>query len=1072
MNIRFLVASAAVFATVCARAAVPVVDISQDASRQVVIAEGTTTVYQGHPTTLLADDGKTMFCVWTIGHAGPCGPMARSDDGGLTWTRLDATLPAAYGETYRNCPTLQKIVGPDGKTRYFVFSAKVADNSKTTFATVIPDTLGLAILVSEDGGATWRDSPYQSQFWAAMPPTAMMRLKDGTTAIFGQMPKDSSKPEQEQQVWMAVSEDGGFTWGDPRTVAAASGKNLCEPCCIRSPDGTTLALLMRENNHTGRSMMCFSSDEGATWTTPVDTSAALTGDRHEAIALPDGRYLIAFRNRTVGDPLIGQYMAWVGTWEELVGGQEKGYRIRLLEHHGAAGNAGINGWPDTGYSGVELLADGTIVCTTYSRHFADSRLSSVVATRFKIAETDALLDQRGKGVFYVSTTGSDNANGRSWESAVQTLKKATDLAEAAEGGTVYIADGTYYPTEMLQPTKAVKYIGASGDATKVILNASQISSNARRLFNIQPGHGDDGFEVRYVTMCGCTFSASSGQPSGVAFFLFHGRISHCIVRDCSNGLTIGFIGGTGVIDNCLFYNNSYLNAQVNTLNGYGSGSPHAIVNCTFIAGSNSTSKPNVSVPDADAEEAKVINCVDCGSSVPLSGPEGCFVSCPAVGTQAFVGYPNDLSPIDAALWDAGVDVSEYGVPGAAVDLAGRRRVVGTRIDIGAYEQQRLVIGHALSTEVVGVPVEFSGACGTGSDIVWNFGDGTAEVQGKAVTHAFASAGSYCVRFRLASASDYSSGDTVRVKIVPAEANSVYVATTGSDSNPGTAAQPFATVAKAVTTLGTGTGNVFIKDGVYSLDGQLAPTGPIVISSLADDPTKVTLRPSVEGKRHLMGNTGIRCQMRSVTLTGAREMPFNNAGSVALLVDARLSNCIITGNSGGAGIVTLCGSAVAENCLFYNNVPVGNGEGRIFYATGIAGTSHFVNCTFLSTGHSFPAVAIDETADGWVVGCACFARESSAITVRKDRYVSCAGNFDNADSPRWVRTTAAEAFGKDGQWVPCKESPLINAGPTWAEYRANGGLSRVDLNGNKRRSGDRLDIGCCETKSTGFCILFR
>lgn len=75
-------------------------------------------------------------------------------------------------------------------------------------------------------------------------------------------------------------------------------------------------------------------------------------------------------------------------------------------------------------------------------------------------------------------------------------------------------------------------------------------------------------------------------------------------------------------------------------------------------------------------------------------------------------------------------------------------------------------------------------------------------------------------------------------------------------------------------------------------------------------------------------------------------------------------------------------------------------------------------------------------------------------------------------PRWVRTTAAEAFGKDGQWVPCKESPLIDAGPTWAEYRANGGLSKADLNGNRRRSGSRLDIGCCETRHTGFCIMFK
>ena len=106
---------------------VPVVDLSGDTARQTVIAAGTPEIYQGHPTTLLADDGRTMFCVWTIGHGGPCGAMARSTDGGLTWTRLDDRLPAVYARTHANCPTLQKVVGPDGRMRYCIFSAKAKE---------------------------------------------------------------------------------------------------------------------------------------------------------------------------------------------------------------------------------------------------------------------------------------------------------------------------------------------------------------------------------------------------------------------------------------------------------------------------------------------------------------------------------------------------------------------------------------------------------------------------------------------------------------------------------------------------------------------------------------------------------------------------------------------------------------------------------------------------------------------------------------------------------------------------------------------------------------------------------
>jgi len=357
----------------------PVVDISGDDSRQTVIAEGTQERYEGHPTTLLADDGKTMFCVWTKDHGGPCGPMARSDDGGRTWTRLDATLPPAYARTHRNCPVLQKVKGPDGVTRYFVYSAKWKEGR------------GLGILMSEDLGKGWVELPCQPQLSAGMPPTGLMALKDGTVALFGQVFKDQSqakdRPSDDQAVWMALSKDGGRTYGKMRIVMKAENRNLCEPCCLRSPDGKSLVLIARENRHTGRSMMCFSRDEGQTWTEPVDTPWALTGDRHEGVLLPDGRYVIAFRDQAVGSPTRGQYLAWVGTFDDLANGRNGQCRIRLLEHHRLPGSP----WWDTGYSGVERLPDGTIVCTTYTRHFDDERQSSVVSTRFKISEIDAKL---------------------------------------------------------------------------------------------------------------------------------------------------------------------------------------------------------------------------------------------------------------------------------------------------------------------------------------------------------------------------------------------------------------------------------------------------------------------------------------------------------------------------------------------------------------------------------------------------------------------------------------------------------------------------------------------------------
>jgi hypothetical protein len=62
-----------------------VIDISQQSEQHVVVAAGTESIYQGHPTTVLLPDKKTMFAVWSIAHGGPSGPIARSDDASLTW---------------------------------------------------------------------------------------------------------------------------------------------------------------------------------------------------------------------------------------------------------------------------------------------------------------------------------------------------------------------------------------------------------------------------------------------------------------------------------------------------------------------------------------------------------------------------------------------------------------------------------------------------------------------------------------------------------------------------------------------------------------------------------------------------------------------------------------------------------------------------------------------------------------------------------------------------------------------------------------------------------------------------
>jgi hypothetical protein len=300
-----------------------------------------------------------LFAVWSINHGGPAGPMARSDDGGLTWTRLDEQLPAGFRQ-HRNCPSIYRMVDPDGNERLWVFSAQP----------------NMPRIVSTDGGRTWQEMEPLG-FPCVMTFSSVIRLQDGTYAGFYHRRGGSSF-----QVIETRTEDGGVTWSNPRVIADVEGKDPCEPFVFRSPDGSELCCLMRENTHRHHSLVMFSRDDSQTWTQPVDTTWGLTGDRHMGVYTPDGRLVIAFRDQAPDSPTRGHFVAWVGRYDCLHRGGPGQCRIKLL--HSYAGG-------DCGYPGMELLPDGTIVATTYIKYRPGAEKHSVVSTRFTIRDIDRML---------------------------------------------------------------------------------------------------------------------------------------------------------------------------------------------------------------------------------------------------------------------------------------------------------------------------------------------------------------------------------------------------------------------------------------------------------------------------------------------------------------------------------------------------------------------------------------------------------------------------------------------------------------------------------------------------------
>ncbi len=344
---------------------VPTIDISGQKERHTIIATGTETIYQGHPTTVLMEDGKTIFCVWSFNHGGVAGPMAKSTDGGLTWEQVKS--PADWGNM-KNCPSIYRMIDKKGKERLMVYSAQ-------------PD---IAQTYSEDGGEIW--SPVKSMnIPCVMAFTSMVRLKNGDyLAMYNRRPQGQTGSPQ-NEVCQSISKDGGLTWETPRLILPNSENNIpCEPFVFYSPDNKQLACLIRDNKRDGHSLVIFSDDEGKTWSKPIETPWGLTGDRHIAQYAHDGRLVVTFRDMAPLSPTRGHFIIWVGHYNDLVHQTPGQYRVKLL--HSYAGS-------DCGYPGLEILPDGTFVATTYIKYEVGEKKHSIVSLRFRLDKMDCYITE-------------------------------------------------------------------------------------------------------------------------------------------------------------------------------------------------------------------------------------------------------------------------------------------------------------------------------------------------------------------------------------------------------------------------------------------------------------------------------------------------------------------------------------------------------------------------------------------------------------------------------------------------------------------------------------------------------
>ena len=352
---------------------IPTIDLSKQAHRQIVV-DREKGQYLGHPTTVLLEDKKTMLIVYPKGHGRGGVVYKRSNDGGLTWSSRIPT-PKSWS-TSKEVPTLHRVIDASGQKRLIMWSG------------LYPARLA----ISENDGDSWSELKPAGDWGGIVVMGCLEPLKTGKgnyMAMFhddGRFFKGAMKRESNPvfTLFKTFSKDGGLTWSYPEAILSRSDVHLCEPGIIRSPDGKQLCVLLRENARRRNSYMIFSSDEGETWTNPRELPASLTGDRHTGRYSKDGRLFISFRDRTHDTPTFGDWVAWVGTYSDILNGREGQYRVRLMDNHRSA---------DCAYPPVEILPDDTIVTTTYG-HWTKGESPYIVSVRLKLSELDAMAERK------------------------------------------------------------------------------------------------------------------------------------------------------------------------------------------------------------------------------------------------------------------------------------------------------------------------------------------------------------------------------------------------------------------------------------------------------------------------------------------------------------------------------------------------------------------------------------------------------------------------------------------------------------------------------------------------------
>lgn len=389
--------------------------------------------YQGHPDSVLLDNGNILVA-FPKSHGRAETIMMLSTDGGLTYTDIfnaDNPKPDSFYHT-EETPTIYKLDFTDGTQKLITISGRPSwadqpgDKGEGWDAAI-------SASLDENGkcdGLEWSEhenfygpnavrEEYKREAGAekydavvAMSSLTQMKDENGNLIDKWMGTYHDDRNFTVYKTFLTFNEDGSMEWSEPERLLGQndeyreveSREKFCEVEILRSPDGKELAAIFRANAHYTFSYVSFSTDEGVTWSEPQQLCKELTGDRHKAEYDPvSGKLIITMRSINFRDnnPNLGWtsrgWVAWIGDYEDLKKGEEGcgDMLVKLAHTYGTSGTE-ITEFAnaDTGYAGLVVLADGTVVTTSYGTFSpVGSELGGktyVMTKQFKIADLAAV----------------------------------------------------------------------------------------------------------------------------------------------------------------------------------------------------------------------------------------------------------------------------------------------------------------------------------------------------------------------------------------------------------------------------------------------------------------------------------------------------------------------------------------------------------------------------------------------------------------------------------------------------------------------------------------------------------